>query len=205
MADRDAVPCAEMSFVPHSSGEIAALIRRHPLAWVASCDLDATLLPLIVECDASDMPVALVGHYPRSNPQVAAFERDPQALILFNGPQGYVSPTLVSNPTWGATWNYSAIRIVATIAFVPAETQEALRRLAAHLEPAGGWRPEQMGERFDRLACHVVAFRAQIVSCEPQFKLGQDESATTFAEIVAGHPNAELVEAMCRNRPDNRQ
>ncbi len=32
-----------MSFVPRTAGEIAALIRDHPLAWVASRDLDATL------------------------------------------------------------------------------------------------------------------------------------------------------------------
>lgn len=192
-----------MSFVPLVPGNIVALIRDYPLAWVASRDLDATLLPLIVECDAHDRPVALVGHYPRRNPQVAAFERDAQALILFNGPQGYVSPTLVSNPTWGATWNYSAIRIVATLGFVPDETEDALRRLATQLEPAGGWRPEQMGARFDQLAQHVIAFRAHIVSCEPQFKLGQDESAATFAEIVAGHSNADLVAAMLRNRPSD--
>lgn len=190
-----------MSFVPRAPGEIAALIHGHPLAWVASRDLDATLLPLIVECDAYGTPVALVGHYPRRNPQVAAFNRDPHALILFTGPQGYVSPTLVSNPMWGATWNYAAIRIVATLTFVPDETEDALRRLAARLEPAGGWRPEQMGERFDQLSRHVVAFRAQILSCEPQFKLGQDESAATFAEIVSNHPDPALVAAMLRNRP----
>ena len=77
-----------MSFVPRAPGEIAALIHGHPLAWVASRDLDATLLPLIVECDAYGTPVALVGHYPRRNPQVAAFNRDPHALILFTGPAG---------------------------------------------------------------------------------------------------------------------
>jgi transcriptional regulator len=192
-----------VSFVPLSPAEIGALIRDHPLAWVVSGDRDATLLPLIAECGADGTPVALVGHYPRRNPQLAAFERDPQALILFRGPEGYVSPRLVSNPTWGATWNYAALRIVATLAFVPEETEDALRRLAAQLEPAGGWRPEQMGARFDELARHVVAFRARIVSCEPQFKLGQDERAATFAEIVAGHSDAALVAAMRRNRPDD--
>ena len=192
-----------MTFVPISPDETVALMRDHPLAWVVSRDFDATLLPLIAECDADGVPVALVGHYPRRNPQVAMFERDPQALILFRGPQGYVSPTLVSNPTWGPTWNYAAVRIVATLGFVPSETDAALRRLAAQLEKAGGWRPEQMGQRFDQLARHVVAFRAHIVRCEPQFKLGQDEGAETFAEIISGHTDAALVGAMLRNRPDD--
>ena len=32
---------------------------------------------------------ALIGHYARHNLQVATFERDPSALILFGGPHGY--------------------------------------------------------------------------------------------------------------------
>jgi len=145
----------------------------------------------------------LFGHYARRNPQVAAFEADPRALILFNGPQGYVSPTLVSNPVWGATWNYATLRIVADIAFVPGETDTALRQLAAHLEPQGGWQVDAMGDRYDRMIDHIVAFRATVTSCEPVFKLGQDEADATFAEIVASHPNRDLARTMLdqSNRP----
>jgi hypothetical protein len=39
--------------------------------------------------------------------------------------------------------------------------EDALPRPAAQLEPAGGWRPEQMSARFDELARRVVAFRAR--------------------------------------------
>jgi len=63
---------AGVSFVPLSPNEIGALIRDHPLAWVSD-DREATLLPLIVDCDAAGTPVALVGHYP------AATRRSPRS------------------------------------------------------------------------------------------------------------------------------
>jgi transcriptional regulator len=185
-----------MSFAPHAPADIAALIAAHPLAWVVSRDFNATPLPLLAECDGEGRLVSLFGHYARGNPQVAAFEADPHALILFNGPQGYVSPRLVSNPIWGATWNYATLRIVAEIAFVASETDAALRQLAAHLEPEGGWQVDAMGDRYDRMIEHIVAFRATVTSCEAVFKLGQDEADGTFAEIVAGHPNRDLARAM---------
>ncbi|MBB3912577.1 FMN-binding negative transcriptional regulator [Sphingomonas desiccabilis] len=185
-----------MSFAPRGPADVVSLIAAHPLAWVVSRDFDATPLPLLAECDAEGRLVSLFGHYARRNPQVAAFEQDSGALILFTGPQGYVSPTLVSKPQWGPTWNYAAVRIVADIAFVPEETDAALRRLAAHLEPDGGWQVEAMGERYPRLIEQVVAFRATVVSCEATFKLAQDEADETFAEIVRGHPDQQLVRAM---------
>lgn len=185
-----------MSFAPHAPADIAALIASHPLAWVISRDFDATPLPLLAECDGQGRLVTLVGHYAQRNPQVAAFEEDPHALILFNGPQGYVSPTLVSNPLWGATWNYATIRVLAEIAFVPSETDTALRQLAAHLEPQNGWQVDAMGDRYERMMDYIVAFRATVTSCEAVFKLGQDEAKGTFEEIVASHPNRNLARAM---------
>lgn len=193
-----------MSFEPRSPADILALIAAYPLAWVVSTDFDATLLPLLAECDADGNLVSLFGHYARRNPQVAAFERDGSALLLFTGVQGYISPTLVSKPTWGPTWNYAAVRIVADLAFVPTETDASLRALTRHLHPDGEWQVERMGPRYADLARHVTAFRAVVRSCEATFKLGQDESDQTLGEIVAGHPDQHLAQAMLhqgRSRP----
>lgn len=189
-----------MSFAPQSHADIPALIAEYPLAWVISRDFDATLLPLVTELDGEGRLRSLFGHYARRNPQVAAFEHDGSALILFNGPQGYISPTLVSNPTWGPTWNYAAIRIVADVAFVEDETDASLRRLTNHFESDGAWTVERMGDRYDQLAQHIIAFRATVRQCEGMFKLGQDETAATFAEITAGHSNVNLTRHMRAQR-----
>jgi transcriptional regulator len=118
------------------------------------------------------------------------------------GPQGYISPRLVSNPTWGPTWNYAVCRFETEVRFVPEETDAALSRLAAALEGVeqDSWTPERMGERYDQLKRHIVAFRADVLETHAKFKLGQDENDVVFEDIVAGLKDRTLADWMLRNR-----
>ncbi len=194
------------SFDPRGPGDILALVQAHPLAWVVPRDADAaaTPLPLLAECDEAGVVRSLFGHMARRNPLFAALQAQPRALLLFQGPQGYVPPRLVSKPDWGPTWNYAVARFEAQVEFVPEATEASLRQLAAHLErgQAEPWTVERMGPRFAQLAEHVVAFRAHVRDVHATFKLGQDESRTSFDEIIAGHEDAALREWMLRLRRD---
>ena len=193
------------AFVPHQPADVTALIRAYPLCWVVSGGSDdrfATPLPLLAEADQTGAVVSLLGHFARANPHVAALERAPAAAILCMGPQGYISPRLVSNPTWGPTWNYGVVRFEVEIHFVPEENDAALSQLAVALEgeTAGSWTPARMGERYDQLAKHIVAFRAPVRTAHPRFKLGQDENDQTFGEIVDRLSDRTLAEWMIRTR-----
>jgi transcriptional regulator len=44
----------------------------------------------------------------------------------------------------------------------------------------------------------IIAFRAEVTRIEPRFKLGQDEPLETLREILAAHPEPELVRWMRR-------
>ena len=189
-------------FTPRAPADVVRLIAAHPLAWVISRDFQAAPLPLLAETDAAGSIVSLFGHFARRNPQVTALRADPQALILFQGPQGYISPRLVSNPTWGPTWNYAVVRFEVTLTFVPDETDEAVRRLAAHLERAHPkpWHVEEMGARYAQLQPHIIAFRAAVRAMRATFKAGQDENDATFREIVAGLSGTPLAELMSAQR-----
>jgi transcriptional regulator len=129
---------------------------------------------------------------------VALLQRQPEAMILVQGPNGYVSPGLVSNPTWGPTWNYAVARFAVEVRFVPEETHAALERLTAWVERdrPQPWTPERMGPRYAQLARYVIAFRATVHAVEASFKLGQDERPETFDEIVAGVADPALAEWM---------
>lgn len=193
-------------FDPRSQADVLALIEAYPLAWVVPRhdDAAATPLPLLAECNDGGNLVSLLGHLALRNPLYGVLQADPSALVLFQGPQGYVAPRLVSKADWGPTWNYAVARVDTRIAFVPDETGAALQRLAAHLEAGRDdpWTVERMGPRYEQLRTHVVAFRAHVVGLRATFKLGQDEAADTFAEIVAGHEDAALRDWMRRLRTD---
>ncbi|MGH8203376.1 MAG: FMN-binding negative transcriptional regulator, partial [Steroidobacteraceae bacterium] len=85
-------------FAPTSDEQVLRLVVEHPLAWVISLDAGsfrATPLPLRPRVGDDRRIVALEGHMPRAHAQRAALERDARALLLFTGPQGYVSPSWV--------------------------------------------------------------------------------------------------------------
>lgn len=193
------------SYVPHDQSDVTKLVEAYPLCWLVTGGADdrlATPLPLLPETDAQGTLQSLLGHIPRSHPQHAALQRDPRATVLCMGPQGYISPRLVSNLTWGPTWNYASCRFEVDVELVAEETDFALLRLAEALEGNGpqSWRPERMGDRYDELKPRIIAFRARLREVHARFKLGQDEADATFDEIVEHHPNRELADWMRTSR-----
>lgn len=188
-------------FVPREKADVAALVEAYPLCWVVSAGLDeqgATPLPLLVERNADGGIAALFGHFALSNPQVDLLRQTPRAMILAMGPNGYIAPRLVSNPTWGPTWNYAVARFDVEVAFVPDENDAALRRLVAFVErdAAEPWTVKRMGPRYADLSRYIIAFRATVLAEHPRFKLGQDENQATRAEIVDGLGDRRLADWM---------
>lgn len=193
-------------FDPRESSQLGELVQAYPLCWVVSLEGEeryATPLPLLGEHDDEGRLTSLFGHIALSNPQQKALELNSRATILSMGPQGYISPRLVSNPTWGPTWNYAVVRFETELHFVPEETEQAVWRLAAALEGVGSdaWTPERMGSRYHELRKRIVAFRAEVLETHAKFKLGQDENDVVFNDIVDGLGDTALAGWMRRNRP----
>lgn len=179
-------------FEPRRAADVARLIAEYPLAWMISRNFHASPLPLIAETNSGGQIVSLFGHCARRNPLVKDFRADPRGLILINGPEGYVSPALLSQPDWAPTWNYAVLRFTVDVAFVEGETRDSIETLVEKME-GDRWSTERVGPRYEAMLEQIIAFRATIVAAEHSFKLGQDESAASFAEIVAGHPDRSLA------------
>jgi transcriptional regulator len=172
----------------------AALIARHPLAWVVSRGFNASVLPLLGEYDAAGTLTSVIGHCGRANPLVEDLARDPAGLILFNGPAGYIPTRFVSKTDWAPTWNFAVLRLEVDILFLTEETGAFVDRLLDHLEgkTAERWSVRELGDRYAQMLDRIIGFRATVRSVRPHFKLGQDESAATFGEIVEHMPGSDL-------------
>ena len=180
-------------FAPKSDEQVLRLVLGNPLAWVVALDgggFRATPLPLRPRVGGDGRIEALEGHMGRSNPLCAALQHDARALILFSGPQGYISPSWVGNRTWAPTWNYTVVQFLTTVAFI-----EAPERLDAHLHDLAevmergrpnAWHPSEMGARYETLRRLIVPFEAKVVEQRARFKLGQDERDSIYADITAG-------------------
>lgn len=180
---------------PRDAADVRQLIAEYPLAWMVSGAFHASPLPLIAETDDSGTVVALFGHCALRNVLVADFRADPRGLILFNGPSGYVPTKLLSKPDWAPTWNYAVLRFIVEVEFVGDETRDAIEQLVAKMED-GDWSTASLGPRYDAMLDQIIAFRAHVRSAEHSFKLGQDESAQGFAEILGGHSDRTLTNWM---------
>jgi transcriptional regulator len=148
---------------------------------------------------------SLLGHFALSNPHVAMLRSAAQATILFMGPQGYISPELVSKPGWAPTWNYAAAQFDVEIELLPEENATALEKLVYRMERDRQvpWTIAEMGARYDLMVKQIVAFRAHVRRVRGRFKLGQDETPQTRTEVLKKLDNADLVRWMAHFNPQH--
>jgi acetyl esterase len=177
-------------FLPRGPADLIDLVRGQPLAWIVSGDLQASVLPVQLECDQAGNPLRLLGHFGRNNPQWRALAQSPKARVLLLGPHGYISPSWYADRSQAPTWNYAYAQfdVEVEIRDTPRDADALLRNLAGEMEAGrpAAWRVEDMGERYARLSTGIVGFHARIVSVASRFKMGQDERDDVFADIVRG-------------------
>jgi transcriptional regulator len=96
-------------------GVLHALIRAHPLATlvVNSIDgLNANHIPLLIDPEPAPYGT-LLGHVARANPLWKAFDKASDALAVFQGPQGYITPSWYPSKLEHGkvvpTWNYAVV------------------------------------------------------------------------------------------------
>ena len=191
--------------------QVDALVTCNPFAQLISVSdggLVATPLPLLFE-RGPQMEPTLLGHFARANPQVEALEARPEALAIFMGPQGYISPSWFTDRTQAPTWNYATVHMAVRVSVnrSPSAAREAVERLTEHVERGrpGAWSPEEMGERYGRLLGHVVAFRAEVLDIRAKFKLGQNERPDMLAEAIRGAADGGNCPLSAAMRHANRQ
>jgi predicted FMN-binding regulatory protein PaiB len=195
-------------FAPPTPADVVRLLHDHPLAWVvsaATADFAAALLPLRPRFDESGQLLELDGHMSRANPLVAAFRTEPRALVLFMGPQGYVSPSWMADRTQAPTWNYAAAQFTVDVSLLGTDAEldplldDMVDAMEANRDHA--WRAAEMGPRYRKLANRIIGFRAVVRSGRVKFKLGQDERDDVYRDIVTGLSSTgseELAEWMRR-------
>ena len=91
-----------------------ALIRRHPLGLLITAGpagLLANLFPFLLDAGAEKGTLRL--HMARANPQWREFEAIEECLVVFQGPQDYVTPSWYATKRETGkvvpTWNYATV------------------------------------------------------------------------------------------------
>jgi len=123
------------------------------------------------------------GHISAQNPQKSALDGMHQAVVVFRGPQGYISPTWYTTQTSVVpTWNFGVVHASGRPRPITdkAAAHELLATLIARNEKRVGSTTydfaAQPHEYVDRMMQGISPFEMEIEVLEGKFKLGQERS-----------------------------
>lgn len=189
------------SFKVTDEDEIEAFLQRYDFATfvsMASGGLTATHLPVVVQREESGLVIA--GHVARANPHWKSLDGVAEALLIFQGPHGYVSPTWYANGPAVPTWNYAVVhaygrpQAVQDAAFLEDVLDALVRRYEAHRVEA--WGTDGLPPEYrSRALAAVVGIRMPVLRLEAKFKLGQNRAAADRVGTVLGLEREGSAEA----------
>jgi transcriptional regulator len=169
------------------------LIQENPLAVLVTDhegEFFATHVPIIIADDgcSGSLPTTLLGHMNHQNPHWERLGEEMQALLLFHGPQGYVSPSIYARTPAAPTWNFTAAHVYGKLSRINdrEETFGVIRATAAEFERRFGqhWDMAASLGYFGRLLPGVGAFRVAVQNVESMFKLSQEQAPEVRATVA---------------------
>lgn len=118
-----------------------------------------------------------------------------QALIVIDGPQGYISPRWYANRDTVPTWNYVALELEGRVSMLDeAGLEEMLHGMIARHEgklAGDGWSAAETSERvWAELLKGIVGFEMTVTASRSTVKLSQKSSTEERERIAAGVASA---------------
>lgn len=172
---------------------------------------NATHLPFLLRSDGGGNGT-LTTHLARANAQLKDLQAGAPALVIFQGPHAFISPSWYDNRLTFPTWNYTAIHVRGQPRLIeePDDIHAVLRRtVALHDTPLGGvWDFETMPEHMTQPRLRaIVALDIPIDSIEGKMKLNQDKSVPDRLGVIAAlerqaEPGGLAVARLMREHPD---
>jgi transcriptional regulator len=159
----------------------ATLITQHEGAPFA------THLPFMLDVERGPHGT-LLAHMARANPQWRDFSAGGEALVIFQGPHAYISPSWYESHPSVPTWNYAVVHAYGIAR--PIEDHDTLYRMLEALVDtheasfAQPWRMELPGDYMDKMMRAVVGFEIEITRLEGKLKLSQNRSEHDQRRVV---------------------
>ncbi len=178
-------------FTVAEADTVHGLIAAYDFATLVSHGaggLTATHVPVLCE-PARGAHGTLVAHLARSNPHAAALD-GADVLTIFQGPHGYISPSLYATHPSVPTWNYTAVHAYGRARLVT-DPQALIGMLASLVEKHEGSRAEPwsmagLSEKYvDGMVKRIVGIEIDVSRIEGKHKLSQNRSGVDRSRVIA--------------------
>ena len=152
------------------------------------------------------------GHMSRANPHWKTFEKNPEVLMIFQGPHTYISPTWYNHVNV-PTWNYQSVHVYGKPRIITNydEAYELLKRLVDRYESNSPYQLESLPKDFvEKEIKGIVAFQIEVTRIEANYKLSQNRKDDDYANIITqldartDDLSHGVAEAMKKNRSSAR-
>ena len=183
-------------FALDDKSEIDRIIRQFSFGLLVTAPggaPQATHLPFL--WDAATGPKGtLLGHMARANSHWRDFARlaaaEQEALVVFQGEHGYVSPNWYQPGPAVPTWNYLAVHLYGRPRLVeaPAEMRAMMVRLADGYEQGfeTPWSLDSQPADYEaKMMRGIVAFEIPVTRVEAKAKLSQNRPAGDRTAVIA--------------------
>jgi transcriptional regulator len=191
---------------------LQAAMRDHPLATLVThgpAGLEANLVPFILLNDPHGRHV-LRAHLAIANPQIADLRRGTEALVIFQGPQAYISPTWYPTKQEHGkvvpTWNYVVVQawgrpqVIDDADWLRAQVCDLTNQQEQH--QAAPWSLDDAPPAYIAAQLKaIVGVEIPIDRLEGKWKTSQNQPAINRCGVVAGlssmdpkSPMAALIE-----------
>jgi transcriptional regulator len=185
------------AFEEHDPERLRNFIRRYPLGTlvtVTNNGLEANHIPFLVAETASG-GATLFAHIARANPLWRDVESNSHALVIFHGPDGFISPSWYpSKREHGSvvpTWNYAVVhahgplRFIDDSAWVRAHVEALTQEHEAARETP--WAVTDPPAGFvDTLVAAVVGLEISITRWYGKWKVSQNRSQSDRVGVIEG-------------------
>ncbi len=184
-------------FTEYRIAVLHELIHASTLATLVSMTADgmiASHVPLMLDPDPAPYGT-LIGHLAKANPHATAANARVQTLVIFHGPDGYITPSYyAAKQEHGKvvpTWNYAAIHAYGALeAFDnPARLLEVVTRLTRRHEKTRTkpWAVSDAPEDFvQNMLRGIVGIALPIMRLEGKVKMSQNRPAADVAGVIDG-------------------
>ena len=196
------------------------LIRRYPfgtLVTLSERGLEANHIPFLLEPTPEPFRV-LYAHVSRANPVCRDLSSIREVLAVFQGPQGYISPSWYASRTETGmvvpTWNYAVVHVYGRLEAV--QDAALLRSVVDRLtntHEAGQAEPWSMSEApahyIEKQLGAIVGLKLTITRLLGKWKMSQnrplqDRASVTRTLLEQGTgPSAAMAESIEKANEDN--
>lgn len=164
-------------------------IRTYPFATLVSAQAEGEPLISHIPVIADACSGILIGHLAGANPHADLVGAKRESVLVFHGPDAYISPTWYKAREAVPTWAYAAVHAVGFLVPVSeARKRKIVELTTCHFE-SGRSTPwiDQPDERFmEKMLAAIVAFEMKPSRLEAKFKLGQNRSLEDRRGVLTG-------------------